>query len=129
MKALIPLLALLFLLACTSDKPAPRPVPVDVLSKDSMAYFLSQVHVIDAAMRHRDVRKENLQVYAKRGFIEYFDTAQVSRAKFVRSLEFWGADFEEMSEIYDLAMERLSTETARLKTEDLKKKDEVQEAN
>jgi len=47
----------------------------------------------------------------------------------VRSLEFWGADFEEMSEIYDLAMERLSTETARLKTEDLKKKDEVQEAN
>ncbi|NQV51576.1 MAG: DUF4296 domain-containing protein [Flavobacteriales bacterium] len=121
MKALLPLLSLVFLLACGSDKPTPRPVPPDVLSKDSMAFFLSQVHVVDAAMRHRDVRKENLQVYAKRGFIEYFDTAQVSRKKFVQSLAFWGADFEEMSEIYDLAMERLSTQTARLKMDGLKK--------
>ncbi|MEQ9187309.1 MAG: DUF4296 domain-containing protein [Cryomorphaceae bacterium] len=119
MRILVVLIMALFF-GCGQKTPPPRKVPSSVLSKDSMAYFLSQVHIVDAAMRHRDVRKENLQVYAKRGFIEYFDTAQVNRERFLESLAFWGEDFEEMSGIYDMAMERLSTQMARLKMEEKK---------
>jgi hypothetical protein len=87
-----------------------------------MAYFISQVHLIDAASRQREIKKGNLQVYAKRGFIEYFDTAKVSRERFLKSLEFWGDDFDDMAEVYDIAMERLSTQAAQLKKEEVERK-------
>ena len=79
------------IVSCGGEAPK-RQVPNGVLQKDSMAYYLSQIHVVDAAMRHREVRKQSLQSYAKRGFIEYFDTAQVSRDRFLKSLEFWSED-------------------------------------
>lgn len=111
----------LLIVACGEEEKPSRVAPEGILPKDSMAYYLSQVHIMDAAMRHRKVRKGNMQSYAKRGFIEYFDTAGVSHDRFIRSLEFWAEDFEEMSEVYDLAMERISTQMVRLKQEEAKK--------
>jgi len=116
------LLSAILLASCGSEEKAPREVPDGVLSKDSMAYYLSEVHVIDAALRHRKVRKGNMQPYAKRAFIEYFDTAQISRDRFVESLEFWAEDFEELSEIYDMSMERISTQIVQLKREEKESK-------
>jgi len=80
-----------------------------------MAFYLSEVHIIDAAMRNREVRRKSLQSYAKRGFVYYFDTAGVSHEKFVRSLDFWRQDTKEMAAIYDVAMERLSVKLAAAK--------------
>jgi hypothetical protein len=108
--------------SCGNNENAPREVPDGILSQDSMAYFISQVHLIDAASRQREIKKGNLQVYAKRGFIEYFDTAKVSRGRFLKSLEFWGDDFDDMAEVYDIAMERLSTQAAQLKKEEVERK-------
>ena len=122
MRRLAPLLLLAIIVACGDGRPKNIKAPPGILPKDSMAYFLSQVHMIDAATRHREVRKHNLQVYAKQGFLVYFDTAKVSRERFLASLEFWGDDFDQMSEIYDLAMERLSTQMAKLKSEEKKAK-------
>lgn len=114
--------------ACNGDQREVRELPRGILPKDSMAYYLSQLHIIDAAMRHREVRKSALQSYAKRGFIEYFDTAGVSHERFVKSLEFWGDDFEDMSEVYDLAMERLSTQLAREKAQQAAQHNEAEAA-
>jgi hypothetical protein len=118
MKRSILIGALLIAVSCGEKTVSTRPVPDHILPKDSMALFLGQIHLVDAASRHREVRKQSLQSYAKRGFIEYFDTAHVSRERFLESLSFWGEDFQEMDEIYDLAMERLSTQMAKLKSEE-----------
>jgi hypothetical protein len=112
------------LASCGPEKPPSRRVPDGVLSADSMAFFLSQIHLIDAAMRHREVRKQTLQSYAKKSFILYFDTAAVSRDRFLTSMAFWSEDFEAMSGIYDQAMDRLSTKLAKLETPESAEKDE-----
>jgi len=106
---------LLLIQGCTSDEQKLPPKPANVLSKDSMAFYLSQVHIIDAAMRHRDVRKKSLQSQARQGFINYFDTAGVSKERFVESLNYWKENYVEMEEIYDNSMEILSTRLAVLK--------------
>jgi hypothetical protein len=106
---------LLLIQGCTSDEQKLPPKPANVLSKDSMAFYLSQVHIIDAAMRHRDVRKKSLQPQARQGFINYFDTAGVSKERFVESLNYWKENYVEMEEIYDNSMEILSTRLAVLK--------------
>ena len=107
---------LLSLQGCGSDKnPAPAKKPTHILSKDSMAFYLSEIHIVDAALRHRDVRKKGLQAQAKQGFINYFDTAHVSKARFTESLDYWKDNYEEMEEIYDQSMEILSTQLVTLK--------------
>ena len=112
------LLSFLFLSlqGCNADKnPGPAIEPAHILSKDSMAFYLSEVHIVDAALRHRDVRKKGLQAQAKKGFINYFDTAHVSKARFTESLNYWKDNYEEMEEIYDQSMELLSTQLVTLK--------------
>jgi hypothetical protein len=56
-----------------------------------------------------------LQAQAKQGFINYFDTARVSKARFTESLDYWKDHYEEMEEIYDQSMEILSTQLVTLK--------------
>lgn len=111
--------ALLFLLisvqSCGSNEEEVRQKPAHVLSKDSVSFYLSQVHIIDAAMRHRDVRKKSLQLEARQGFNHYFDTADISKERFIESLNYWKDNYVEMEEIYDLSMEILSTKLAVLK--------------
>jgi hypothetical protein len=106
---------LLLMQGCGSDEQKLPPKPEQVLSKDSMAFYLSQVHIIDAAMRHRDVRKKSLQPEARQGFVNYFDTAGVSKERFVESVDYWKLNYVEMEEIYNLSMEILSTKLAVLK--------------
>lgn len=106
---------LLIMASCGNKKKELTPKPEGVLSKDSLAFYLSEVHIIDAAMRHREVRKKNLQKQAREGFHHYFDTAGVSQDRFVKSLDYWKDNYSEMEEIYDLSMEILSTKLAKLK--------------
>lgn len=106
---------LLIMASCGNKKKELTFKPEGVLSKDSLAFYLSEVHIIDAAMRHREVRKKNLQKQAREGFNHYFDTAGVSQDRFVKSLDYWKDNYSEMEEIYDLSMEILSTKLAKLK--------------
>lgn len=117
MKYLAILLLLIVLSGCASDEKDADKVtyPSIVMPPDSLAFHLANIHILEAAMRHRDVRKQALQLNAKNGFEDYFDTSKVSRERFERSLSYWEKNFDEMANIYDLAMERLSTKLARMK--------------
>jgi len=103
---------MLVLVSCSTKKETKTPPP-DVMGKDSLAYHLGNIHFIDAAMRHRVVRKQSLQAQAKMAFIEYFDTSGTSQQRFETSLAYWRDDFEAMDEIYAKSMEMLSMKLAK----------------
>ncbi len=83
-----------------------------------MALFMADIQVLEAAIRSREVRKQKLQDEARLAYIGYFDTAAVSKDRFMKSLDHWKNDFGIMETIYDDAMEILSTRVAKEKKQE-----------
>jgi hypothetical protein len=106
-------------------------VPQGVMAPDSMAIVMAEIQVLEAAIRSREVRKQKLQDEARLAYIGYFDTAAVSKDRFMHSLNYWKRDFGMMESIYDEAMEILSTRMAKEKkrTESQAKDEEKQAAS
>lgn len=101
--------------SCGDEEKVARERPADVLPMDSMARYMSELHMIDAATRHRDVRKLGIQAHVKKAYFDYFDTCGITRERFDKSLDYWSGDNEEMIQVYDLSMELLSTKLADIK--------------
>ncbi|NCG28970.1 MAG: DUF4296 domain-containing protein [Bacteroidetes bacterium] len=106
---------LIVLASCGSGNEVVREKPNGVLPIDSMAMYMADVHLLDAATRHREVRKLGIQAHVKKAYFDYFDTCGISRVRFDKSLDYWSADNEEMIQVYDLSMEILSTKLADIK--------------
>ena len=76
---------------------------------------MADLHLLDAATRHRDVRKLGIQAHVKNAYFEYFDTCGITQERFDKSLDYWSEDNEDMIQVYDLTMEILSTRLADVK--------------
>lgn len=112
----IVLFSLLALSGCSNEtQRSESTIPAGVIPADSMAIYMADIQVLEAAIRSREVRKQKLQDEARLAYINYFDTASVSKDRFLKSLDYWKHDFGMMASIYDRAMETLSTRMAKQK--------------
>jgi len=106
---------ILLVLLAGCNKSKPRPKPDYVLSPDSMALLLAEVHVLNSASQHREARRQHFQKFIEAEQSVLFDSLGVPRARFDSSLTFWLQDPERMLEIYDQSMNILSTKLAKVK--------------
>lgn len=119
-RALVSFFLMTLIVACSGEQSEDQTlqVPQGIIPPDSMALFMADIQVLEAAIRSREVRKQKLQDEARVAYIGYFDTAAVSKDRFMKSLDHWKNDFGIMETIYDDAMEILSTRVAKEKKQE-----------
>jgi len=120
MRSLV-LIAIPLLFSCASEEPPP-PKPSNILSDDSLAIILAATHKVSAIYQHRGVRRQRLQDYARNEMIELLDSFGVSRDRVDSSLIYYKDDPDHLGQIYDEALNILSTELAEQKASDPKEK-------
>ena len=93
-------ICIIFMLFSCREKTI-RVKPKNVLPSDSMALILVEVHMMNAAHPHRDVRKKKLQPYALKEYQAMFDSVKVSEQRFEESFDWWNDEPEDIRGILD----------------------------
>lgn len=110
MKTWVYIAALLLMVGCASEEAPPR--PSHILSEDTMSIVLAEVHYFNAAAQHRDVRRKFMQSLVKEDMDAFYDSLGVTEEQFDESLQYYLDRPQEMLELYDGAMDLLSTRLA-----------------
>jgi hypothetical protein len=106
--ALLVVLALLF--GCSSEQGSES--NTYVLSDDSLALMLVEVHFRNAVIQHKHIKGKPAEALAWDDYERVFDSLGVSRERFDSSLHYYLGISGAMEPIYDMALSALSTRLA-----------------
>ena len=116
------LLPLLFLFNCSSNEVK---APKNILSKDKMIELMVDVHIADAMTLEKKIKDIKLSNQLKKSYlVSVLDKHNVSLEEFESSISFYEDNLEEMLEIYNEVMIKITELEAELggeKTETSKK--------
>lgn len=107
------LLALLTLAACSKSKKDDRPVPENLIGKDTMALIMAETAIFNAKSQHTDTRKKDFKELIIEEEIMFFDSLGIAQDDFKRSLHYYMDNPKEMEAVYDEAMNLLTTRLAQ----------------
>lgn len=110
---IIALLCAFFLFCgCQEKKLAPKSIPNDVISKDSMISILKDLYTLEGAYFQNTVKPYVTQE-AEQQYAWIFKKYSISAEKFSNSLSYYQKDAQYISEIYDQILEQLSIDEAK----------------
>ncbi|NVO20545.1 MAG: DUF4296 domain-containing protein [Bacteroidetes bacterium] len=123
MKKWIYLPILLLLLSCNKGSPIISTRPSGALSKSQMTDLLIDINLAEAALRvGTPIHNQSFDtVYQKSQFIKVFQEHEVSPDDFDKSLTYYSQHVEDLNDIYEGVLSRLSDMQAKLEGNPVKK--------
>lgn len=96
------------LVAACGDQQEEQKIPEGVMSKDKFTEVLTDIQLLEASMRQRFIRDEDPKLLYPIYYKQIFEKHEISEDEFKESLEYWSAQDQEMTGIYDSVIENLS---------------------
>lgn len=102
-----------FLFSCSVKKKETE-FPPGLISQDSMAVILADIHAVEALINHGLLINNNAPATASAYYEGVYRKNKVSRKRFEESYNFYKENPEVLSKIYDKAIEELSSRQGKL---------------
>lgn len=115
----IGILTLLSLFSCQVKLKEFR-APSDVIPKDSLSLILQEIMLVEYQVQSKYPLPQQFQDCVKKSGDTILSRYQVTYQRFDRSMTYYGSKQEEMQEIYDTVLERLSEKLNRMQPQVVK---------
>jgi hypothetical protein len=117
-KLLLLLFATLLLASCytTHDK-SQVPKPDDLIVRDTLIHLLAEIELIESAIRDKQNLGHEIDDLNEAFYATVFKKYNVSREQFNRSMDYYKQNLEEMDDIYEDVISRLSVIESQIQNE------------
>ncbi|MEZ4720913.1 MAG: DUF4296 domain-containing protein [Flavobacteriales bacterium] len=107
-------LLLVLLTRCGFRENELTPVPSNLVQRDTLVLLLAESAIFNAQSQHRDTRKKLFKDIILQREKDMFDSLGVSQADFKTSIEYYARNPKDMENMYDQAMNILTTRLAEV---------------